>query len=342
MKNTKSFAFPLTVASAVIIAASAAAAADGFPVKLSQPPQGTMLYGDPVHLVDGKPWAKDPTVIRRDGRYLMYYTVRTPKGYGGAIAESKNLVDWRRVCDIEVSGAPFERGWVAPCAKVFDGKVHLFAQAPAPEGIVTSAGVSAAGKNVIWHATSDDGIHFEMAPGNPAFVPNNRWSVARAIDAEVYREGDSMILAFATREAPGAKIQQLGLAKAPYGSAYGRADWTELTIDAPLLRPELEWEGHCIEAATTIRRGALRYMFYAGSYNHERQQIGLAVSKDGIRYSRCGEGPVLTHGPEGSWNEWESGHPGIFEDDDGKVYLFFQGKATKTGGYSLSCLLAEW
>ena len=38
-------------------------------------PQGAMLYGDPVHLKDGKPFAKDPTVIRLGGRYLMYYSV---------------------------------------------------------------------------------------------------------------------------------------------------------------------------------------------------------------------------------------------------------------------------
>ena len=52
--------------------------------------------------------------------------------------------------------------------------------------------------------------------------------------------------------------------------------------------------------------------------------------------------PVLPHGPEGSWNAWESGHPGIFEDDDGTVYLFYQGKATLKGDYQLSCLKVEF
>ena len=45
-------------------------------VRLSPLSQGAMLYGDPVHLVDGKPFAKDPTVIRHGGRYLMYYSIR--------------------------------------------------------------------------------------------------------------------------------------------------------------------------------------------------------------------------------------------------------------------------
>ena len=38
-------------------------------VRFSPLGAGTMLYGDPVHLVDGQPFAKDPTVIRLGGRF---------------------------------------------------------------------------------------------------------------------------------------------------------------------------------------------------------------------------------------------------------------------------------
>ena len=57
----------------------------------------------------------------------------------------------------------------------------------------------------------------------------------------------------------------------------------------------------------------------------------------GINYKRWSEKPVFPHGEKGSWNEWESGHPGVFQDDDGQVYLFFQGKPTLKGDYLLSC-----
>ena len=63
---------------------------------------------------------------------------------------------------------------------------------------------------------------------------------------------------------------------------------------------------------------------------------------DGVNFTRWRNEPVLPHGPEGSWNAWESGHPGIFEDDDGTVYLFYQGKATLKGDYQLSCLKVEF
>ena len=299
-------------------------------------PQGTMLYGDPLHLEDGKPFAKDPTVIRHGGRYLMYYSARGGK-WRGAIAESTNLVEWMRVGDIVVDGAPFKGGWTAPCVKKFDGKIHLFAQNPPP------AGANVADRwERIWHATSDDGLHFRFAAGNPAVMARNGWSRPRAIDAEAYRAGGRMMMAFATRERPDGKIQQLGLAWAPYGSDYGADKWTELSVRGPVLKPELPWEGHCIEAASVIERKGIWYMFYAGAYNHERQQIGLAWSADGVNFKRWRDTPILPHGAEGTWNAWESGHPGVFEDDDGQIYLFYQGKATQTGGYRLSCLKVEF
>ena len=67
------------------------------------------------------------------------------------------------------------------------------------------------------------------------------------------------------------------------------------------------------------------YLFYAGAYNCKPQQISCAVSEDGVHFTRLQDEPMLTNGPEGSWNASESGHPYVFEDEDGRVYLFYQG-----------------
>ena len=78
-------------------------------------------------------------------------------------------------------------------------------------------------------------------------------------------------------------------------------------------------------------------MFYAGAYNHELQMIGLAVSKDGYNYQRIDpDGLLYTNGAPGTWNAGESGHPGVFQDNDGSVWLFYQGKASKNANYNLS------
>ena len=307
-----------------------------------------MKFGDSAQR--GSPYAKDPTVIRHNGRYLMYYSVRNydkahfPEGgdrnrlasWWGAVAESTNLVDWVRIGDIEIEGGRFTSAAVAPCVKKIDGKIHMFHQAHYQSGKNVKDWNCTSKNALIWHATSEDGIHFTCDGTKPAFAPSNKWSIDRAIDAEVYKVGDRLMLMYATRD-PSNKWQMLGMAWAPYGGGYGFGKWTEITLDAPFFRPDLPWEMHCIEAPTVVEHKGIWYLFYAGAYNHERQQIGVAWSADGVKFTRYRNEPVFPHGAKGAWNEWESGHPGLFVDDDGQVYLFFQGKATLKGDYSLSC-----
>jgi hypothetical protein len=87
-----------------------------------------------------------------------------------------------------------------------------------------------------------------------------------------------------------------------------------------------------LEAASVLRRGKKLFMFYAGAFNNEPQQIGVATSEDGVKWKRMSDQPFLTNGKPGEWNESESGHPGIFQDEDGQTYLFYQGN--KDGGKS--------
>ena len=83
-------------------------------------------------------------------------------------------------------------------------------------------------------------------------------------------------------------------------------------------------------------------MFYAGAYNNEPQQIGCAVSEDGISWTRLSDSPLLPNGKQGEWNSSESGHPGVFVDDDGETYLFFQGNNDHGKSWYISKMKVEW
>ena len=52
--------------------------------------------------------------------------------------------------------------------------------------------------------------------------------------------------------------------------------------------------------------------------------------------------PFLRNGPPGSWNASESGHPGIFRDDDGRTYLFYQGNNDHGRTWHLSKVEVRW
>ena len=331
----------LILAAAALLAGCciSAAAKSRMPKKVVFEPLG-MRYGDTTRTA--LPFAKDPTVIRLKDTYYMYYSecpyekgklssALEPgqSGWHSGVAVSSDLVNWTRAGDLELRDTKGRRIWgaVAPCVKVFDGTIHIFYQRRWAE---------ASGNNNIWHATSKDGLVFTNTCDEPIFIPRTSWCIDRSIDAEVYKLGRKMILMFATREKTG-KIQILGMAEAPYGSDYCPGKWTLVSTDGPFLQPEHEWEGHCIEAPTVIKQGRFWYLFYAGAYNHERQQIGLAVSRDGRHFERISpDGLAFPAGEKGSWNHGESGHPGVFRDKDGQVYVFFQGKASKKANYLLS------
>ena len=281
------------------------------------PGKRQMLFGDTSS--KGVPYSKDPHVIKFKGEFLMYYSVpplngnNDPmNGWAIGVAKSNNLIDWKPVGKISPMGDYDKKGLCAPCALVIDGQVHLFYQT---YGNWKS--------DAICHAVSSDGIHFTPNPTNPIFHPEGNWTSGRAIDAEVVRFNDHYLLYFATRDTA-MKVQMQGVASAPANTNFNREDWTQLT-DKPILAPKYPWEGLCVEGASIIQRENSLYMFYAGAYNNEPQQIGVAKSADGVNWERLSNKPFLANGDPGEWNSCESGHPHIFEDSDGRTYLFFQG-----------------
>ncbi len=293
-----------------------------------------MMFGDTSRT--GVPFSKDPHVVNFDGRYLMYYSIPPQKGvedsgWNIGIAESSDLTSWEKVGEITPApGADYEKkGLCAPGALVRDGKVHLFYQTYGNRE-----------NDAICHAVSSDGINFERNKTNPIFKPTGEWNCGRAIDAEVCEFNDQYFLYFATRD-PSYKIQIMGVAIAPKETNFNREDWQQ-ACDAPILAPELPWEGECVEAASVTIQDGKMFMFYAGAYNNWPQQVGVAVSEDGITWNKLSDEPFLANGEPGEWNESESGHPHIFTDLDGRTYLFFQGNNDKGKSWYISNKEVFW
>ena len=290
------------------------------------------IYGDDSRT--STLFAKDPVVVFHGGRYLMYYSIPPHSlgpetGWNIGIAESRDLKQWNRIGAITPQAENEAKGLCAPGAIVRGDTIHLVYQ--------TYCGGRT---DAICHAWSTDGITFERDKTNPIFRPSGEWNCGRAIDAEVIAFKNKYFLYFATRD-PQFERQLLGVATAPFGTDFRRDDWT-LALDAPILQPELPWEGKCIEGATVIEHKRKLYMFYAGNYNNCPQQIGLAVSKDGIHWTRCSDEPFLRNGLPGDWNESESGHPCVYKDMEGQTHLFYQGNNTHGRHWLLTSVPLKW
>ena len=304
---------------------------------------------DPMRFADnarGREISKDPSVVFFQNKYWMYYSLGpwapglTPPQNLPAdiwtigIASSTDLVNWKKAGELlphgDYGNGFIEKGLAAPCARVIDNRVHLFYQS-----------YGGGPKDAICHAISDDGVTFTRDASNPIYHPAGSWTIGRAIDADVFPVGDKLLLYFATRD-PSYKIQKIGVASAPLNSDFARDKWRSESIGSVLL-PELEWEKNCIEAPSVIEHQGKLFMFYAGAYNNEPQQIGVARSSDGISWQRVFADPFLPNGAPGSWNQSESGHPGIFADPQtGRTWLFFQGNNDKGATWYLSKVEVFW
>ena len=266
-------------------------------------------------------FAKDPAVVRFRDQYYLYYTIKynhadfgAPEKIGIGIAQSRDLEEWDNIGELPLEDACEKNGVGAPGAVVLEGRIHLFYQ---------TYGNGA--KDALCHAVSEDGLHFTKDKTNPVYHPEATWCCGRAIDADVCVFKGKLLLYYATRD-HAMRVQMIGGAYAPLNSDFSHNCWKPLANE-PLLSPELDWEGECIEAPAVIENRGRLFLFYGGAYNCSPQQVGCAVSDDGIHFTRLSSQPFLPNGVAGEWNSCESGHPYIFRDNDGRTYLFYQGSA---------------
>lgn len=265
-----------------------------------------------------KNFAKDPCVIRLGETYFLYYSLWIPEDgrekLDIGIARSCDMEHWEIVGRVPVGDGCEKNGIGAPGAIVLDGTVHLFYQ---------TYGNDAA--DAICHATSRDGMQFIKDATNPIFSPSADWCAGRAIDADVIAFRGRLYLYFATRDRA-MKIQKLGVASADLHSDFSRPAWRQ-EVRQSILAPELPFEGECIEAPAAVVWRNEVYLFYGGAYNCSPQQIGAAKSVDAVHFDKLFADPFLPAGAPGSWNAHESGHPFVFADGDGRLWLFYQGTA---------------
>ena len=265
-----------------------------------------MLFTNDAH---GASFSKDPAVAYFKGKYYLFHTIHKEDGsFSIGIAESDNLDSFTVTGEL-ASELPCEKnGMAAPSAFVRGDELHLFYQT-----------YGNGRRDAICHALSFDGKTFRH--DGVVYAPPETWCCGRAIDADTVVFGDKLFLYYATRDME-FKKQMLGCALT--GADSDLLAYSDACADS-ILYPELPWEGLCIEApAATVYEGKV-YLFYGGAYNCSPQQIGCAVSEDGVNFKRISDLPLLKCGLPGSWNASESGHPYVFEAPDGKRWLFYQG-----------------
>lgn len=90
-------------------------------------------------------------------------------------------------------------------------------------------------------------------------------------------------------------------------------DWDHVAVDNPYVYVE-DGRYYCFFEAQDIK----------GAGWHER--VGLAISRDGVKWSKCPDNPMLDVGPAEAWDGVVAKLPAGVTKRDGTYYLFYSGR----------------
>lgn len=125
--------------------------------------------------------------------------------------------------------------------------------------------------------------------------------------------------------------------------------WVEEPVGAPVIDRGHEgaWDHYAADNPFVFVEQGTLYCFYEAQDKpfdqggHE--QIGLAISRDGVRWEKLAHNPVIVVGPGGSWDNLVAKLPTVARHKD-LYYLFYSGRDGKTKqiGLATSSDLLHW
>jgi len=171
--------------------------------------------------------------------------------------------------------------WNEPAASIFyDGQYHLFKNGYSSTPYNTGAGIA--------HYVSDDGLSWEQA-SEPIYFAESLPFEAKTVSvvaSNVFVEEDgTWVLYLTTYETPNWPMTLGGILRATADSPDG--EWT--VSDGFLLEGEKEgtkWDGMQVAYPSVVRFNDQYYMYYTGFNRRSERRIGLAISDDGVNWTK--------------------------------------------------------
>ena len=116
------------------------------------------------------------------------------------------------------------------------------------------------------------------------------------------------------------RVPRIGLAHS--SDAHG---WRKLR--EPVLRggPRGSWDERGIADPYVIRLGNSYYMYYLGQDRARRQRLGVARSRDGVKWQKLRSNPILELGPAGTFDERGVGEPAVWVSH-GRYWMLYTGR----------------
>ncbi|MEX2261941.1 MAG: hypothetical protein WD696_08310 [Bryobacteraceae bacterium] len=171
-----------------------------------------------------------------------------------------------------------------------------------------------------WHtglATSADGLHWEKR-GKVLSPRKDTWEghYIAANGSLLWKDDEFLYWYHAgPREKP-----RLGLARSA-----DAVEWERRSEPVLLTGPRGSWDERGVADPYVIHTGDSLYMYYLGQDRARRQRLGVARSRDGVRWEKLRANPILELGEAGGFDELGLGEPAVWASD-GFYWMLYTGR----------------
>lgn len=267
-----------------------------------------------------------PFVFSANGRFYMTYVGFDGSGYQTGLAESHDLVNWRRVALIlrrDPANPIFRYNiammcilrenelWSAGRLKKVNGRYLGAWHAYPNEGMEK-------GPAVIGLAWSDDLLHWELQP--PCLFPQDggAWERGGLYKPYLVKEGDTYYLFYNAKTEDTPWLEQTGVATSRDLKTWTRFSGNPIVSVGPKGR-SLD-DRFASDPAVFRRRGDWALFYYGLSHDGKAREL-LALGRDPFHFQKTGEIMIDVGGP-GSVDTVYAHKPSLIAHD-GALYHFY-------------------
>ena len=257
----------------------------------------------------------DISMLKEDGKLWLYFSWRDKGNISVCTSEDGITWDEPKTCiDPRKAAKGREDDLNRPSVVKVGTIYHMWYTGQYKPG-------QADGTSDIFHAVSEDGVHFVRTGDEPVLSAELPWEKQAVMCPSVVWDEENQKFRMWYSGGEQYEPNAIGYAESPDGLR-----WTKSELN-PVFQadPASTWEQHKAAGCQVLWHDGWYRMFYIGYHNEHYAQVGMARSKDGItNWERSTFNPIIAP-DEGEW-DGEACYKPFIMNMGGKWMLWYNGR----------------